>query len=106
MTLRKKLLLAYCASVGVISLFGFFVLNIREMGLYLFVLFLNLPGSIVVVPLMEQVSSDLGWVAGKTAHVIATQAVCILINATFFIVLTAACSRIRRRPKEDSIEGG
>src|SRR5712692_5272994 len=80
MPLRRKLVFGYLAIVSTIFLGGYVVLGIREMGLYLFLIAVNLPSSLVVVPQMESLSESLGWVLGRPAHILATQLACMAVN--------------------------
>src|SRR2546427_179427 len=73
MPLRRKLVFGYLAIVSTIFLMGYVVLGFREMGLYLFLIALDLPSSLVVVPQMESLSESLGWVLGRPSHILPTQ---------------------------------
>ena len=102
MPLRKKLVFGYLAIVSTIFLMGYVVLGFREMGLYLFLIALDLPSSLVVVPQMESLSESLGWVLGRPSHILATQLACMAVNGALLAVIAAIASKLWRSSRGGS----
>ena len=57
----------------------------REMGLYVFLMVLNLPASLVVMPATESFSTYWGLTLGAPSHVIITQLGSMILNTTLFV---------------------
>src|SRR5713101_2982022 len=93
---RRKLVLGYLAIVSVVFLAGYIVLGVREMDLYLLLMAVNLPSSVVVVPEMESLSESFGWVLGQPAHILATQLVCMSVNGAALAAIVAIASKLWR----------
>ena len=89
-----RLVLGYLAVVGMAFLAGYAVLDIRELGLYLFLMVLNLPGSVAVVPQMESFSQSVGWTLGDPLHIWATQLACMAVNGALFAFLLSVVFRL------------
>src|SRR5215475_3660066 len=94
MTSRRKLVLGYLALVSIVFLAGYVILGIREMGLYLFLIAVNLPSSLAVVPQMESLSQSLGWILGHPVHILATQLACMAANGVLLAAIVAITSKI------------
>jgi type II secretory pathway component PulF len=94
MTWRRKLVLGYLALVSIVFLAGYVILSIREMGLYLFLIAVNLPSSLAVVPQMAALSQSLGWILGSPAHILATQLACMAVNGVLLAAIVAIASKI------------
>ncbi len=92
----KKIVFGYLLVVSIIFLAGYVLFDVREMGLYLFLIFLNLPGSLAVVPQMETLSESFGWILGGPAHILTTQLVCMVVNGTLLIASAATASKLWR----------
>ncbi len=92
----RKIVFGYLAIVSIIFLAGYVVFGIREMGLYLFLIFINLPISLVVVPQMESLSESLGWILGRPAHILATQLVCMAVNSALLTAIVAIAFKLWR----------
>ena len=86
---RKKLVLGYLALVSIVFLAAYAILGIREMGLYVFFIAVNLPSSLAVVPQMESLSQSLGWILGHPVHILATQLAGVALNAVLLAVIVA-----------------
>jgi len=91
---RRKLVLGYPAIVSIIFLAGYIVLGTREMGLYLFLIAVNLPSSLAVVPQMESLSESFGWVLGQPVHILATQLAYMAVNGALLAAIVAIASKI------------
>ena len=100
MTLIKKIVFGYLLVASIVFLAGYVIFGIREMGLYLFLVFMNLPGSLVVVPAMETLSGSFGWILGGTAHILTTQLVCMVVNGALLIAIVAIASKLWRTFRE------
>src|SRR5215475_4813679 len=94
MPLGRKLVLGYLALVSISFLTGYVILGIREMGLYLFLLAVNFPSSLAVVPQMDSLSQSLGWILGHPVHILATQIACMLVNGLLLADIIAIASKI------------
>jgi len=92
----KKIVITYLALVSIVFLAGYVVSGIREMGLYLFLIFLNLPGSLAVVPQMESLSESFGWILGRPAHILSTQLLCMAVNGALLAAIMAIASKLWR----------
>lgn len=69
---------------------GFYVgLGLRELGLAIFLVVLNLPASAVIVPMMERVGPS----AGSPTHVLSTQAVVMAVNGGLVFLLRSFLGR-------------
>ncbi len=96
MSLIKKIVLGYLLIASVVFFAGYVVLGIREMGLYLFLVFMNLPGSLIVEPAMERLSESLGWILGGPVHILTPQLVCMVTNGALLITTVALTSKLRQ----------
>ncbi|SRR6266481_6960973 len=92
-----KVVLAYFATVSAIFMVGYFVLNIREMSLYLFLLALNLPSSLVAISQIEALATAVGLPLGHPTHVFATQLICMAINGMLLFTVARFASSLWRR---------
>lgn len=91
-----KILFGYLIIVGALFLGCYLLLGIRESRLYLLLMALNLPDSLVVVPGMEEVAMSLGWVIGGPTHVWVTQMTCMVVNGLFFFSMIKIAEKFRR----------
>ncbi len=96
MSLIKKIVAGYLVMVTITFLLGYVVSGIREMGLYLFMLFINLPSSLVVDPQMERLSEWLGLILGQPTHILATQLVCMAVNGALLTAIMVVASKLWR----------
>jgi len=94
MSSRRKLVLGYLALVGLVFLAGYVILGIREMGLYLFLVAVNLSSSLAVVPQMESLSKCLGVILGHPIHILATQLACMVVNGALVAAILPIVSKI------------
>ncbi len=95
MALGHKIVLGYLAAVGVAFFTGYLFIGIRELGLYLLLMVINLPASFVIVPGMEKASQSLDWVLGAPTHVYSTQLSCMIVNGAFLLALMKIVQKIR-----------
>jgi hypothetical protein len=91
-----RTVLVYLAIVAVIFLAAYIVLGVREMGIYVVLMLLNLPASVAVVPYMESFSLAQGWELGRPLHVWTTQLACMAVNTVVIGVLAAVVIRTWR----------
>jgi hypothetical protein len=91
---RRKPVLGYLALVSIVFLAGYVILGIREMGLYLFLIAVNLPSSLAVVPQMESLSKSLGWILGHPVHILATQLARMAVNGALLAAIVVIASKI------------
>lgn len=96
MKLGRKIVVGYLVAVGVAFFAGYFLFGIRELGLYVLLMAINLPASFVIVPGMENVSLALGWVLGAPVHVYATQIFCMAANGALLTALVRLVQQLRR----------
>jgi len=87
----KRIIIYVLANVAVFAL-GYYVANIREMGLYLFTLAVGAPASLGIVPLSETIAPRLGWSLGGAPHAWA----CDLTSAGVNAAIYAAFRRFRQ----------
>ena len=102
MPLRRKVVLGYLAIVSIVFLAGYVALGIRDMGLYLLLMAINLPSSLVVVPEMESLSERFGWALGRPAHIVATQLACMAVNGALLAAIVAIASKLWRSSRGGS----
>lgn len=102
MTPGHKIIIGYLVAMGVVFFSGYFLLGIRELGLYLLLMAINLPASFVIVPGMEKVSLSMGWVLGAPVHVYSTQLSCMAVNGVFLIVLIKILRKYRHWNNRES----
>ena len=98
----KRLVGTYAVSVLAIFVFGYVVLGIRELGLYFFLLILNLPISVALLPVSEHVSATLGIGAGSTVHVLGVQVVSLAFNAVLLWGAARVFNRWLAKPIQPS----
>jgi hypothetical protein len=91
-----KILFGYLLIVGVLFSAFYLLLGVRESRLYLLLMALNLPDSLVVVPGMEEFAMALGWVIGGATHVWVTQVTCMVVNGLFFFSMIKIAEKLRR----------
>ena len=91
----QKILFAYWIPLGTLFLICYFGLVVRESRLYLLLMVINLPGSLVVVPGVEEAAVFFGWPLGGTVHVWITQLACMAVNGGFFIFLNRMLAKFR-----------
>jgi hypothetical protein len=95
MTPGHKIVVGYLVAVSVAFFAGYLLLGIRELGLYLLLMAINLPASFVIVPGIEKVSLSMGWVLGAPVHVYSTQLSCMAANGVFLIALAKILRKYR-----------
>lgn len=76
---------------------GVHVYEIREMGLYLFVMLVGAPASVVVGPLSESLALSVGWSLGSLPHVWVADLMCAFTNAGLPWAFYLAVERVRKR---------
>ncbi len=96
MTLGRKIVVGYLVAVGIAFFAGYLLLGIRELGLYVLLMAINLPASFVIVSGMENVSLALGLVLGAPVHIYATQIFCMAANGALLKALVHLIQKIRR----------
>jgi hypothetical protein len=89
----SRIPIAYAASVFALFVWIYVVRGVREMGLYLALLWLNLPASLLVVPWGEKLALASCYPAGGPWHVWGTQAAAVVAN-TAMIALCLGLSRV------------
>ena len=78
--------------MSIVFLAGYVILGILEMGLYLFLIAVNLPSSLTVVPQMESLSESLGWMPGHPVGILASQLACMAVNGALLAAIVAITS--------------
>ena len=91
-----RAVVVYAAIVAVIFITTYMVLGVREMGVHVVLMMLNLPASVAVVPYIESFAQAQEWELGGPLHVWTTQLACIGINAVLVGALTAVVIRTWR----------
>lgn len=92
-------LVVYAGAVLAAFVWAYVVAQVREMGLYLLLLWLNLPASLVVLPMSERLASVAGFALGGAAHVCATQVAALAANGVLLSLalwLRGFIGRLRR----------
>ena len=87
MTFKIKVPFIYLIFTNIFFLTGYVVIGIREMSLYSFLMIINLPASLIVLPQVESFALSHGFILGSPPHVICTQAVAMTINALMIVML-------------------
>ena len=95
MALGRKIVVVYLAMVGVAFVVGYLILGIREHGLWLLLMAINLPSSLAVEPEMAAISLALNWNLGVPMHVWTTQLACMVVNGAFLFALATIISKLR-----------
>ena len=80
-----------------VFVFGFYVLRIRELGLYVFLMIIGVPASFAVVPVSEMVAPRLGLDLGSAPHAWLAAAAAALTNTLLGLGLAALIARWARR---------
>ena len=96
MTRGRKIVFGYLITMGAVFLASYLLFGIRESRLYLLLMAINLPASLVIVPGMEEVSLALGWILGGPPHVWATQLACMTLNGSLLAGMVKIARRLRR----------
>ncbi|MBI1824247.1 MAG: hypothetical protein HYR80_09080 [Nitrospirae bacterium] len=91
-----KIIIGYLIIVGTLFLGSYLLYGIRESRLYLLLMVINLPDSLVIVPGMEEVAMVLGWVIGGPPHVWATQIACMVVNGILLFSMIKIVQKLRR----------
>ena len=86
----------YLAVVAAVFLIAYLLLGVREMGIYVVLMLLNLPASIAVVPNVETFAQTQGWELGRPLHIWTTQLSCMAVNAVLVGALAAVVIRAWR----------
>jgi uncharacterized transporter YbjL len=81
---------------------GYYVLKIREMGLYLFLVVVGLPASCAVVPFSESVARQFEWSLGGGPHVWVSIVACVLVNVAIIAASRTAALAWQRRKRASS----
>jgi hypothetical protein len=93
----RKIVFGYVIVVGVLFLASYLFFSLRESRLYLLLMAINLPGSLVVVPGIEELALAVGWVIGGPVHVWTTQLACMTVNGGFLAGIISIARRFRDR---------
>jgi len=96
MNLFSKILLRYVAPVFALFLISYLFLGVRESRLYLVLMGLNLPASLVVIPAIEELAIALSWTLGGSVHVWLSQLICMAANGFFFYGLARLANRFSK----------
>ena|SRR5688500_6932982 len=91
-----RTVVVYLAIVAAIFLTAYMLLGVREMGMYVVLMLLNLPASVAVVPYIESFSQTPGWELGRPLHVWTTQLACMAVNGVLVGALAAVVIRAWR----------
>lgn len=82
------------AGVAILAFVWLYVVTgVREMGLHLAMMALNLPSSVVLVPTVESLSLASGLTLGAAPHVILTELLCVTVNSLVVWAVTRALGR-------------
>jgi hypothetical protein len=92
----RRMVLGYLLVIGAVFIGSYLILGLRESRLYLFLMLINMPSSLVFVPGMEEVAMSLDWVLGGPAHVWATQLVCMAANGFLLASLIKVARKLQR----------
>ena len=87
MTLGRKIVVAYLALVTIAFIVGYLILGIREHGLWLLLMAINLPASIAIETEMEAMSLALNWDLGSPIHIWTTQLTYMVVNGACLFAL-------------------
>lgn len=93
----RRIVFGYLIVTAVLFLLSYLFFSIRESRLYLFLMALNLPGSLVVVPGIEELALAVGWVIGGTLHVWITQLACMAVNGSFLAGMIRIARKFQNR---------
>jgi hypothetical protein len=94
MALGRKIVVRYLALVAAAFVLGYGIFGIREHGLWILLMAINPPGSLVVEPQMAALASTLDWSLGAPLHVWTTQLVCMLVNGVVIFGLVSLTSKL------------
>ena len=90
------MVVVYLAIVAAIFLTAYIVFGVREMGIYVVLMLLNLPGSLAVVPYVESFAQAQGWELGGPLHIWTTQLACMAANGALVGALAIVVIRAWR----------
>ena len=96
MRAEVRAVIGYLAIVAVVFITAYVVLGVREMGLYVLVMLLNLPASVAVVPYMESFWLAREWSLGSALYAWTTQLACMTVNAVLVGALAFVVTRTWR----------
>lgn len=106
MTLGRKIVVAYLALVTIAFIVGYLILGIREHGLWLLLMAINLPASIAIEPEMETMSLAFNWDLGSPIHVLTTQLTYMVVNGAFlfaFVFIVGKLLSLRRKGGDHAV---
>ncbi len=87
----------YAVAITVAFSVAYVLLRVRELGLALLLVGLNLPASAVVVPWMGRFCAEAGMAVGAPPHVVATQLAATMVNTVLVFGLGCLLEGWRRR---------
>lgn len=82
------LLKLYLITSILIFIAGYYLLQIREMGLYLFMLFINLPATVVTIGMSEEIASRIGESLGSQRHILILEVISLTANILLLTVIS------------------
>jgi hypothetical protein len=91
----RKITFGYLITIGALFLVSYLVFGLRESRLYLLLMAINLPASLVVVPGVEEISLAVGWVLGGPIDVWTTQLACMAVNGGFLFGMAKIVRKFR-----------
>ena len=100
MVLARKIVVGYLVLVGVAFVLGYAVFGIREHGLWILLMAINLPSSLAVEPQMVHIASSFNWSLGAPPHVWMTQLLSMIVNGLLLFALVTIISKLCRTFKE------
>jgi hypothetical protein len=91
---RTVLVYLTAVAIGFAVIYG--LLGFREFSLYLALGALNLPASLIALPLSERVAEALGVTIGSASHVWGAQVASMALNGALIAGAITVCRHLRR----------
>ena len=88
---------AYVVADLAVFVFGFYVLRIRELGLYLFLMLIGAPASFAVLPMSERVAPQFGLDLGSAPHAWLAAGTAALTNTVLALGLATLIGKLAKR---------
>ena len=97
------LLKLYTVISILVFLAGYYLFQIREMGLYLFMLFTNLPATVATIGVSEELASKLGVSLGSQPHILILEALSLAANTVLLTLISGSIECLVKRKKRRNV---
>lgn len=93
----------YAITSILVFIAGYYLLQIREMGLYLFMLFINLPATVVTIGMSEEIASRIGESLGSQSHILILEVISLTANILLLTLISGAIEYCVKQKKRRNV---